>query len=86
MFDELSTSRRGFVAGAALAGAVAAVPSLAGAESPGAAIRPFKVHVPQADLVAMKRRIRETRWADAQPAPDDGQGVRRQTLKPLLAY
>ncbi len=86
MFDELSTSRRGFVAGAALAGAMAAVPSLAGAEPPGEAIRPFKVHVPQAELDTMKRRIRDTRWADEQPAPDDGQGVRRQTLKPLLAY
>ena len=86
MFDAHSTSRRGFVAGAALAGALTAAPSLAGPVGPSEAIRPFKVHVVQAELDAMKRRIRDTRWADEQPAPDDSQGVRRQTLKPLMAY
>jgi pimeloyl-ACP methyl ester carboxylesterase len=34
----------------------------------------------------MQRRIAETRWADAQPAPDDSQGVRRQRLEPLMRY
>ncbi|MET0409434.1 MAG: epoxide hydrolase N-terminal domain-containing protein, partial [Hyphomicrobium sp.] len=27
-----------------------------------------------------------TRWADAEPVPDDGQGVRRQRLQPLMEY
>src|SRR6185369_12360092 len=34
----------------------------------------------------MKRRIAETRWADAEPVPDDGQGVRRQRLQPMMDY
>jgi pimeloyl-ACP methyl ester carboxylesterase len=34
----------------------------------------------------MKRRIADTRWADTQPAPDESQGVRRQTLEMLARY
>jgi pimeloyl-ACP methyl ester carboxylesterase len=85
--EGLSISRRQFVAGAALAGAASAVPSIASAQAlVGNSVRPFKVAVPDADLAAMKRRVAETRWADAEPAPDDGQGVRRQTIEPLLRY
>jgi pimeloyl-ACP methyl ester carboxylesterase len=80
------TSRRQFVVGAALAGAMSAIPSVVSAQASGSAIRPFKVAVPDADIAAMKRRIAETRWADAEPAPDDNQGVRRQTIEPLLRY
>lgn len=87
MPEDLSISRRRFVAGAALAGAVSAIPSISSAQArPGNPVRPFKVAVPDADLVAMRRRVAETRWADAEPAPDDNQGVRRQTIEPLLRY
>lgn len=87
MLEDISTSRRRFLAGAALAGAVTAVPSIANAQTlAGTAIRPFRVAVPEADISAMKRRVAETRWADAEPAPDDSQGVRRQTIEPLLRY
>ncbi|MGF7151197.1 pimeloyl-ACP methyl ester carboxylesterase [Sphingomonas zeicaulis] len=34
----------------------------------------------------MRRRIAETRWADTQPVDDDGQGVRREALEPLMRY
>jgi hypothetical protein len=30
----------------------------------GAAIRPFKVHVPEADVADMRRRLAATRWPD----------------------
>lgn len=86
MHSDHKTSRRQFVAGAAMAGAMSAMPSLVGAQTADDAIRPFKVAIPDADIVAMKRRIAETRWADSEPAPDDKQGVRRQTLEPLLRY
>lgn len=87
MLEDISTSRRRFLASAALAGAVTAVPSLANAQAlAGNAIRPFRVAVPEADISAMKRRVAETRWADAEPAPDDSQGVRRQTIEALLRY
>lgn len=81
-----STSRRQFMAGAALAGAASAIPSRLLAQAGGEAVRRFKVAIPSADIEAMQRRVGETRWADAQPARDDGQGVRRQTLEPLMRY
>ncbi|NIJ20666.1 pimeloyl-ACP methyl ester carboxylesterase [Sphingomonas naasensis] len=63
-----------------------AMPGIARAQPGADAIRPFRAAIPTADIVAMKRRIAGTRWADAQPATDDGQGVRRQTLEPLMHY
>lgn len=86
MLDKMMTSRRTFMAGAATAGAAGLMPSMLRAETGSTAIRPFKINIPGADLAAMKRRIADTRWADAQPAPDDSQGVRRQTLEPLMRY
>ena len=71
MHSDHKTSRRQFVAGAALAGAMSVMPSLVGAQTADDAIRPFKVAIPDADIVAMKRRIAETRWADTEPAPDE---------------
>jgi pimeloyl-ACP methyl ester carboxylesterase len=80
----LPANRRAVVGGLAVAGAAALAPSLAKAASP--AVRPFQVAIPEADVLAMKRRIAGARWADAEPAGDDSQGVRRQTLEPLMRY
>jgi len=77
-------TRRAVVGGLAVAGAAALAPALAKTAAP--AVRPFKVAIPQADITAMKRRITATRWADAETVSDDGQGVRRRTLEPLMAY
>jgi len=79
-------SRRQFVVGASLAGALSAMPSAVRAQGEDSAIRPFRVVIPERDIRALQRRIGETRWADTQPVPDDGQGVRRQTLEPLMRY
>ena len=79
-------SRRQFVVGASVAGALGAMPSMARAQAGGSAIRSFKVAIPAAEIQAMQRRIAETRWADPQPADDDSQGVRRQTFEPLMRY
>jgi len=62
------------------------LPGMARAQAARGAIRPFKIAIPAADIAAMKRRIADTRWADPQPAADDSQGVRRQTLEPLMRY
>lgn len=85
MGNALNLSRRQFALGASLAGALGAMPGIASGAA-DTAIRPFKVAIPQADITAMKHRIAQTRWADPEPVPDDSQGVRRQTLQPLMAY
>jgi pimeloyl-ACP methyl ester carboxylesterase len=79
-------SRRQFVVGAGVAGALSAMPSIVRAQGGDAVIRPFRIAIPEGEIRAMKRRIAETRWADTQPVPDDAQGVRRQTLEPLMRY
>jgi len=82
----LPATRRAVVGGLAVAGATALAPVELLAKTASSAVRPFRVAIPEADLTAMKRRIADTRWADAEPATDDSQGVRRQTLEPLMRY
>ena len=86
MTEPHSTSRRRFMAGAALAGAAGALSPALRAAIDDTVVRPFHVAIPQADIATMKRRIGETRWADPQPVADDSQGVRRQKLEPLMRY
>jgi hypothetical protein len=38
-------------------------------------IRPFKVHIPQRELIDLKRRILETRWPDKETVSDQSQGA-----------
>jgi pimeloyl-ACP methyl ester carboxylesterase len=49
-------------------------------------VRPFRVHVAQKDLNELRRRIRETRWPDAETVPDQSQGIKLAKLKPLVDY
>lgn len=49
-------------------------------------IRPFHVHVPQKQLVDLRRRLAETRWPDRETVPDRSQGVQLATMKDLVHY
>lgn len=49
-------------------------------------IRPFHIHVPQAQLVDLQQRIAATRWPDKEPVADTSQGVQLATLQSLLKY
>ena len=60
--------------------------TLAAAETSDAAIRPFRVNVPQADLADLKRRLAATRWPDKETAADRSQGVPLTQLKELVGY
>jgi len=46
-------------------------------------IRPFKVHVPDAELVDLRRRIATTRWPSRELVPDASQGVQLATMREL---
>ena len=50
------------------------------------AIRPFQVHVPEAALVDLRRRITATRWPDRETVNDQSQGIQLGKLKPLVEY
>lgn len=47
------------------------------------AIRPFRVNVPEADLVDLRRRIAATRWPEKETVADPSQGVQLATMKKL---
>jgi pimeloyl-ACP methyl ester carboxylesterase len=51
-----------------------------------AAIEPFPLHVEEADLEALRRRLRETRWPAAETVADWSQGVPSAYLRELAEY
>jgi pimeloyl-ACP methyl ester carboxylesterase len=81
-------TRRGILAtSAAVGAAVLAAPGRAKARAVGdKAIRPFRVKVPEAALVDMRKRIAMTRWPDRENVPDQSQGVQLAKIKPLVEY
>jgi len=83
-----SPSRRRFVSVAAATVAAGSLSQLAFAQTNQAitevaqstggdktAIRPLRVHVPESQLIDLRRRIRATRWPDRETVTDDSQGV-----------
>jgi pimeloyl-ACP methyl ester carboxylesterase len=52
----------------------------------GTAIRKFRVHVPEAVLVDLRRRVKATRWPDRETVADQSQGVRLDKIQPLVRY
>jgi len=56
-------------------GLLSARPTIAAEEtSENGAIRPFSVHVPEADLVELRKRIAQTRWPTRKPSPISRKG------------
>jgi pimeloyl-ACP methyl ester carboxylesterase len=50
------------------------------------ATRPFRVSVPESDLVDLRRRIAATRWPSQELVNDRSQGVQLATLKALASH
>ena len=50
------------------------------------AIRSFRVHVPAAELVDLKRHIAATRWPERESVSDATQGVQLATMQKLAHY
>jgi pimeloyl-ACP methyl ester carboxylesterase len=49
-------------------------------------IRPFHVSFPEADLTDLRRRIKATRWPEAETVRDESQGVQFATTQKLARY
>jgi pimeloyl-ACP methyl ester carboxylesterase len=50
------------------------------------AVRPFEVHVPEEQLVDLRRRLAATRWPTRELVADRGQGVQLATIEALARY
>ena len=93
-----SPSLRSLLAAAAGAAGLLFVPSLAAgdarssteASQTGAAkageIRPFRVNLPEEDLVDLRRRIAATRWPDRETVNDQSQGIQLARLQELVRH
>ena len=82
--------RRRFVEVAAVSVAAAAtlsvLPGHAAAATENSAIRPFRINVPEDQLVDLRRRIVATRWPDRETVNDRSQGVQLAEFKEMMRY
>lgn len=63
-------------------------PPVSAGDAPGsdAAIRPFRIHVPDTALADLRERARATRWPDRETVGDHSQGVPLARLQELVRY
>ena len=55
-------------------------------DTTAAAIRPFRINIPQEALDDLRRRLAATRWPDQETVTDRSQGVQLATMKELVYY
>jgi pimeloyl-ACP methyl ester carboxylesterase len=51
-----------------------------------AAVRPFRIDVPEEDLVDLRRRIADTQWPEKETVADESQGVQLATIQELARH
>ena len=87
---DIDHDRRRFVEVAAGVAAAAATLSLlpehADAATENSAIRPFRINVPEEQLVDLRRRINATKWPERETVTDQSQGVQLATIQKLARY
>ncbi|MFS3137153.1 epoxide hydrolase family protein [Gluconacetobacter sacchari] len=82
----LPLTRRTLLAGMAAASALRAVPVAAQAGVKSEAIRPFRVDIPDDEIIGLRRRLAETRWPMRETVTDQSQGVELARLQELVRY
>src|ERR687898_101508 len=50
------------------------------------AVRPFRIDVPEEELLDLRRRVAATRWPDKETVTDQSQGVQLAKIQPLIQY
>src|SRR5829696_5476535 len=87
MFAEWSSpTRRSVLIASAAAAAFNLLPAHIAPAAESDAIRPFRVNVPEEQLLDLRRPIGATRWPDRETVMDRSQGVRLATLQELVGY
>ena len=81
-----SPTRRSLLSIGVAASAFSLFPAHLSAAAEGNAVRPFRVNVPEADLVDLRRRVTATRWPAKETVADQSQGVQLAKLKELIRY
>jgi pimeloyl-ACP methyl ester carboxylesterase len=81
-----SLNRRDFLASSAAVAAASLFPTAAHAATEDAAIRPFRVNIPEEQLADLRRRVTATRWPDKETVGDRSQGTQLAKLQELVRY
>ena len=50
------------------------------------AIRPYRIRVPESDLIDLRRRVLATRWPDRETVTDQSQGVQLAKIQALVSH
>jgi hypothetical protein len=74
------------VLGIAAVGAASLFPRSSASAAADDAVRPFRIDVPEQDLVDLRRRLAATRWPDKETVADESQGVPLAMLQELVRY
>ncbi len=72
--------------GITVAGAASFFPALRASAAASDTIRPFRINVPEEDLVDLRRRLAATRWPDKETVADQSQGAQLAKLQELVRY
>ena len=86
MSEKLSPTRRALLATSAAAGVASAFSGYSTPAASSDAIRPFRVDVPEKQLVDLRRRISMTRWPERETVSDQSQGPQLATMQKLARY
>jgi pimeloyl-ACP methyl ester carboxylesterase len=81
-----SLDRRGLLASSAAVVASGLVPATARAATEDSAIRPYRINIPEEQLVDLRRRVAATRWPDKETVTDESQGLPLATIQDLARY
>ena len=79
-------NRRDFLGVSAAAAALTVLAAGALIAAEGEVIRPFRVNIPDEQLVDLRRRIAATRWPDRETVNDRSQGIQLAKLQELVRY
>ncbi|HTC97800.1 MAG TPA: alpha/beta fold hydrolase [Bradyrhizobium sp.] len=72
--------------GMAAAGAATVFPATAATVATDTAIRPFRIHIPDKDIVDLRHRLAATRWPEKETVADGTQGVPLATMRELVRH
>jgi pimeloyl-ACP methyl ester carboxylesterase len=86
MSEKSSALRRTLLAALAVALAISVLAVQPVSAAGETSIRPFQVHVPEAAVVELRKRIAGTRWPDKETVADQSQGAQLAKLQELVRY
>ena len=79
-------NRRDVLAATAAAASLNVLSTGAAKAAEGDAIRPFRVNIPEEQLVDLRRRVNATKWPERELVADPSQGVQLATMQALVRY